>query len=285
MQRQRSGVALARGLGWFSIGLGVSQLIAPRGLARLIGVPDHTRSRSTMLAVGVRELMAGFGILSRRGQAPGWLWARVGGDMIDLALLVSALRSERSDKRGVFAALGAVAGVTALDTIAAAKLSRSAEGQSALVLSGTQEARYQVTINRPIEEVYRLWRQLSPIESDQELIEELANSRVLSRTKDARVEYLVTFLTAPGGRGTELQIRLRYDLLGGAIGSAAAKLFHRDPAQRVKGDLRRFKQIVETGDVVHSDASIHRGMHAARPSGGRRAPLPQPSTERKELTI
>ena len=46
-----------------------------------------------------------------------------------------------------------------------------------------------------------------------------------------------------------------------------AKLFGEEPSQQVAGDLRRLKQVMETGEVVHSDASIHRGMHPAQPSG------------------
>jgi hypothetical protein len=37
-------------------------------------------------------------------------------------------------------------------------------------------------------------------------------------------------------------------------------------AERVRDDLRRLKQVAELGEVVHSDASIHRGPHPARPS-------------------
>jgi hypothetical protein len=39
----------------------------------------------------------------------------------------------------------------------------------------------------------------------------------------------------------------------------------REPSQQVDGDLRRLKQVLETGEVVHSDSSIHRGPHPARP--------------------
>jgi uncharacterized membrane protein len=267
MARERSGERLARGLGWFSLGLGVSQLAAPRKVAQLIGVPDRARNRGALLAVGVRELMAGVGILSRRGQAPGWLWARVGGDLIDIALLSAALRSKAADKKCVAAALGAVAGVTALDLFAAQRLTRRARSREAgLPLGGPRPASYAVTINRPIDEVYRLWRQLRPIESDQELVEDLTNARLKWRSRDAELEYVVAFSTAPGGRGTEVFFELRYDVLGGALGATVAKLFGRNPALHVENDLRQFKQILETGEVVHSDASIHRGRHPARPS-------------------
>lgn len=45
---------LARGLGWFSVGLGLAEIAAPRGLARMIGVRDGTRTRTTMRALGAR---------------------------------------------------------------------------------------------------------------------------------------------------------------------------------------------------------------------------------------
>jgi uncharacterized membrane protein len=62
----------------------------------------------------------------------------------------------------------------------------------------------------------------------------------------------VRFTPAPGGRGTEVRVELR--------------LFGEDPGQQVESDLRRFKQVMETGEVVRSDASVHRGPHPARPS-------------------
>src|SRR5262245_7548589 len=78
---------MARGLGWFSIGLGLVEIAAPRSLAKLIGVRgDHSGLLRTL---GVREVASGVGILSERGASgplAAWLWSRVGGDAIDLAL-------------------------------------------------------------------------------------------------------------------------------------------------------------------------------------------------------
>jgi len=45
-----------------------------------------------------------------------------------------------------------------------------------------------------------------------------------------------------------------------------AKLFGEEPAVQIDGDLRRFKQVLETGEIVHSDASIHKGAHPAQPA-------------------
>src|SRR5690606_14451745 len=76
----------------------------------------------------------------------------------------------------------------------------------------------------------------------------------------------VNFTRAPGGRGTEVSIELLYEPPGGSFAQLVAKLFGEEPAQQIDGDLRRFKQLVETGEVLHSDATIHKGLHAAQPS-------------------
>src|SRR6188768_885079 len=84
--RESSVERRARGLGWFSIGLGLAEIGAPRALARLIGISDDDETRNTMFALGLREITSGIGILASP-QSSGWVWTRVGGDMMDLALL------------------------------------------------------------------------------------------------------------------------------------------------------------------------------------------------------
>ena len=118
------------------------------------------------------------------------------------------------------------------------------------------------------------WRARAPagttVEWDAEIIEDRPNELIVWRSLDgADVPNTgsVRFTPAPGGRGTEVRVELRYDPPGGALGALVAKLFGEEPGQQVGGDLRRLKQVMETGEVVHSDASIHRGMHPARPSG------------------
>src|SRR4051794_35067271 len=74
---------LANALGWFSIGLGLAELAAPRALAQLIGVKDEDKTRNVLRGYGMREIAAGIGILSRP-QPAGWLWGRVAGDLLDL---------------------------------------------------------------------------------------------------------------------------------------------------------------------------------------------------------
>jgi hypothetical protein len=64
----------------------------------------------------------------------------------------------------------------------------------------------------------------------------------------------VDFVDAPGGRGTEVRVEFVYEAPGGPVGVAAAKLFGEEPEQQVSGDLRRLKQVLETGEVVQSEA-------------------------------
>ena len=65
----------------------------------------------------------------------------------------------------------------------------------------------------------------------------------------------VEFGPAPGGRGTEIRVRLVYDPPAGKLGAAVAKLFSEAPEQQTRDDLRRFKQVLETGEVVRSEGS------------------------------
>lgn len=120
--RYRPGVGLARKLGWFSIALGMAELVAPRAVEQLSGV----RSANLLRAYGLREIAAGVGILSSKRPA-GWLWARVAGDGLDLATLAVPLcsSSPRRRKQAMGAAL-AVAGVTLADVMCASQLSAAA---------------------------------------------------------------------------------------------------------------------------------------------------------------
>lgn len=102
-------------LGLFSIGLGLWEVLSPRGVAAATGV----RYPGLLRAYGVREIGAGLGILSTPRPA-GWLWARVAGDILDLATIAAAYaQGNETDRPKTLVAAAAVAGVTALDVIAA----------------------------------------------------------------------------------------------------------------------------------------------------------------------
>lgn len=102
--------SLARGLGWFSIGLGVVQLVAPRQVARFIGMPG---SDGVIRACGLREIATGVGILLADDPKP-WIYGRIGGDALDLAGLGWSIEYGNEPANAAIAA-GAVAGITALD--------------------------------------------------------------------------------------------------------------------------------------------------------------------------
>ena len=74
-----------------------------------------------MRLVGAREIASGFGILAQSKPTP-WLWSRVGGDAMDLALLKSAMDSPRSDRNRVATATMAVLGITAADLLASTRM-------------------------------------------------------------------------------------------------------------------------------------------------------------------
>lgn len=110
---------LAKGLGWFSIGLGLTQLIAPGWLGRKIGIGEET---GLMRALGAREAMTGVGVLNPRTTHLG-LWGRVAGDVMDLAILGLALKSPGTYKKRVAIATAMVLGVGLLDLMAAQRSS------------------------------------------------------------------------------------------------------------------------------------------------------------------
>src|SRR5689334_22494336 len=79
---------VARGLGWFSIGLGLIELFMPRTVARICG--GQGRHTAIIRLYGLREIAAGLMIVSSRKPAAG-MWSRVAGDALDLATLAAAL--------------------------------------------------------------------------------------------------------------------------------------------------------------------------------------------------
>lgn len=306
MTRRRKTDLLADGLGWFSVGLGLAEIAAPATLGRFIGLDVNGRGRNLMRALGAREITAGLGLLSGRGRT-GWMWSRVLGDAVDLALLGSAMSGTSNDRTRLGAATLAVAGVTAVDVVAAARLSRAA------LSPGSEDRGIEVvkaiTIARTPSELYRYWRQLEnlprfmqhleaieprgetrslwkvkgpagrTVEWEAEIVEDRPGQCIAWRSlpgADVANAGRVEFVAAPGAQGTEVRVHLSYEPPAGVVGRGIAALFGKDPALQVASDLRRLKQVIETGEVMRSDASIHEGtMHAARPPE-RTSELPRP---------
>src|ERR671917_1842052 len=88
----RPGERLAKALGLASVALGAPLVAAPGRVTRFVGLDDRPATRAVARGVGVRELAAAAAILPRSRPLPG-VWSRVAGDGMDLALLLTALRS------------------------------------------------------------------------------------------------------------------------------------------------------------------------------------------------
>jgi len=269
---------LAWGLGWVSLALGVPPTLAPGGFAKALGIGDAPRHRAATIFVGVRELAAAAGLLSTT--SPVWLWARVGGDVMDIGMLGRALKNH--DGRGAgrtAAALAAVAGITGVDVYAAATRSRSTSDTKLTAAT---------TVMKSPQEAYDLWRRLDnlpdfmahlddvrstgprsshwratapfgrTVEWDAEITADVPGERLAWRSLDGadiQNEGEVRFVPAPGDRGTEVHVKLRFTVPGGKLGETVARYFGEHPGQQLDDDLRRFKQVAETGEVVRSEGA------------------------------
>jgi uncharacterized membrane protein len=165
-----------------------------------------------------------------------------------------------------------------------------------------------ITINRPVDEVYAFWRDFEnlprfmyhlehvettsdrrshwvakapvgkAVEWDAEITDDRPNELIswksIGADDDVRNSGTVRFSEAPGDRGTEVRVDLHYDPPGGKAGAFVAKLFGEEPSIQINDDLRRFKQVMELGEVVRSHGSpegIGRNImrqHPSQPSEG-----------------
>lgn len=143
-----------------------------------------------------------------------------------------------------------------------------------------------VTINRPAAELYSFWRQLDnlphfmrhiksvqvqdeqhshwvvnapldqSVEWDAVIVSDQPNSLIAwTSTDDAPVNHsgFVRFQPATGDRGTEVKVVMEYELPGGTMAAAIAKLFGEEPEQQIGDDLSRFKQLMETGEIATTE--------------------------------
>jgi uncharacterized membrane protein len=90
------------------------------------------------------------------------------------------------------------------------------------------------------------------MEWDAEIINEEPNRLISWRTvgeADVDSAGTVMFVPAADGRGTRVHVNLDYIPPAGRVGQAIAKMFGEDPAELIRDDLRRFKQIMESGEA------------------------------------
>ena len=106
------------------------------------------------------------------------------------------------------------------------------------------------------------WRATAPfgktVEWDAEITEDVPGERIAWQSLEAADidnSGIVRFLPAPGGRGTEVHVTLNYSVPAGKLGEAVAKYFGEELHQQLDDDLRRFKQVMETGQIVRSEGA------------------------------
>jgi uncharacterized membrane protein len=199
--------------------------------------------------------------------------ARVGTILGGSALLIYGLK-----RRSLGGAL--------LSVVGGGLVYRGATGRLPLVPERGIRVERAVTVNRPREEVYRFWRDVRnlprfmrhlvsvtaiderrshwvarapagrTVEWDAELIEDRAPERLAWRSLpggDVDHAGAVTFTDAPAGRGVEVRVVLEVTPPAGTLGNVIARLFGESPVQQVTEDLRRFKQVLEAGEVPTTD--------------------------------
>jgi uncharacterized membrane protein len=280
-------------LGGLSLGLGVLDAAAPYTALELLGVRGMPGGAATVRLVGAREIATAAGLLAGGPPQP-WLWARVAGDVMDLGLLGAALRRRQAaDTTRAVAALAILGAVTVADAAAAVATTVAERRQSEPEHAGRRShdsthVTGAVTVRGLPDDVYRAWRDLkrlpehmAHLESvdaadgggtqwtargpfglharwEADVVEDRPGEVIAWRPRDGagtRTNGSVRFRRAPGGRGTEVHVEMNVSLPAGRAGRLLASAVGASPRRLVHDELRRFKQVVETGEVVVSDAS------------------------------
>jgi uncharacterized membrane protein len=212
-------------------------------------------------------------------------WERFASVAAGAAMLWLGMRSRRVN--GFAASTGAglvLRGLSGYCPVNAMTDRRGDRSDTRVALAGDRgvEVLESLVINRPRRELFRFWRDFSNLPR---FMEHLEDVRVLSPTRsiwtarapvgmrvrweaevineiegeligwqstdnaDVATAGSVRFAPAPGG-GTEIVVHLQYEPPAGKLGSLVAALFGEEPSQQIRADLRRLKEILETGEVA-----------------------------------
>ncbi|MBD2508354.1 SRPBCC family protein [Nostoc muscorum FACHB-395] len=204
-------------------------------------------------------------------------WASLigGGAMVLMGLRQGSLRG----------ALTALAGGGLLYQ-GATKQSTIQQAQEAIGINQPIKVEKTVTINKPADELYRYWHNFenlptfmkhlksvnvynekrshwianaplgNSVEWDADILEDRQNEFISwASVEGADVDNsgFVRFKKAPGDRGTEVKVVLEYNPPGGTLGATVAKLFGEEPEQQIGDELRRFKMLMETGEIATTE--------------------------------
>ncbi|MEJ6484403.1 SRPBCC family protein [Nostoc punctiforme UO1] len=204
-------------------------------------------------------------------------WASLigGGAMVLMGLRQGSLRG----------ALTALAG-GGLIYQGATKQSTIQQAQEAIGINQPIKVEKTVTINKPADELYRFWHNFenlptfmkhlksvkvhnekrshwianaplgNSVEWDADILEDRENEFISwASVEGADVDNsgFVRFKKAPGDRGTEVKVVLEYNPPGGALAATVAKLFGEEPEQQIGDELRRFKMLMEAGEIATTE--------------------------------
>jgi uncharacterized membrane protein len=242
-------------------------------------------------------------------------WERAGS--IIAATAIGALAAGRREGRGpALAAAGGLLlrGLSGYCPVSAAvgRNTRHMDSRDALSGSGGVHVREGIVIARPVDEVYRFWRNLSNLPrfmTHLERVEELDRTRSYWTARgpmgttvswEAHIINEVTnevigwrsvgdadvvsagsvhFNPTPSG-GTEIFVRLQYDPPAGKLGAWVASLFGEEPSQQIREDLGRLRAYLETGEMRSADeqASGRWGVSVHPSPSGHVRPFAEPET-------
>ena len=299
-------------LGWFSIALGIAEVFAPGAVARLIGVDEreHTRLLRAYgvreIAAGVGILTRPKPTYWMWNRVVGDTI-----DLASLRRAMGDENNDKSRLTMATLAVAGVTALDIVSSMRLTSEASPAAGHDPgsftvetsdgdhLVLAST------VTVNRSIGEVYSFWKDprnyaqfmdhiesVNPetsgksrwkvtgpagltVEWDAEIVADTPNEMIRWRSNaSSKVSNTgtVTFKPAAGNRGTVVKLEIEYKPKAGPIGAGIAKIFSAIPKTQLNKDLRRFKQLIEVGEVVQSDATAGKGTpHPGRPSASARS--------------
>jgi uncharacterized membrane protein len=239
------------------------------GVARAINALPHIRTnvsaneRWLALAAGGAVSVLGFD-----GRGPSLLSSLLGGFLIYRAATGNC---------PVYQALGV-------------STSDSTAENTAVAADHGSRVDHAITVMKPAAEVYRFWRDLENLptfmahvedvdtttdgkshwvargplglkfEWDAEIVTDKPNEVIAWRSLDgADVDTAgsVHFKELPHGRGTEVRVELKYDPPAGKVGTLLAKLFGQSPQAQIRADMRRFKELLEAGEISSTDGQPH----------------------------
>jgi uncharacterized membrane protein len=170
----------------------------------------------------------------------------------------------------------------------------TASGNTRVALAGDRgfHVLEAIRLERPLPEIYRFWRNFENLPrfmTHLETVQDLGNGRsrwVAKGPVGVRVEWdaeiinevenkvigwrslpsseLVTagsvnFDSVRGGRSTQVTVHLQYAPPGGRLGKMIAEIFGDEPSQAIREDLRRFKWLLEAGEIPRATAAQHPG--------------------------